>query len=170
MASDFRFRIGNGKIMKKNKNIFLHIIEEDYKKKRYEQKQCFEVSGKAFLLSEPQNENGSLAKQLEKLHESLIVNDQQILDEPNQERQQNSNKLTNSFDDSELNKFSQKIETEEQEPIDHTQNKQSKEQDLRERLFKEISEKKKVIEALQIEILTLQNICKELSQELLSNY
>jgi len=100
--------------MKKNKNIFSHIIEEDYKKKRYEQNRCFEVSGKAFSLSEPLNENGSLVKQLEKLHEPLVVIEQPILDEPNQTRQQNSNELTNSFDDLELNEFSQKIEAEEQ--------------------------------------------------------
>jgi hypothetical protein len=58
--------------MKKNKNIFSHIIEEDYKKKRYEQNRCFEVSGKAFSLSEPQHENCFLVKQLEKLHEPLV--------------------------------------------------------------------------------------------------
>jgi len=155
--------------MKKNKNIFSHIIEEDYKKKRYERNRCFEVSGKAFSLSEPQNENGSLVKQLEKLHEPLVLIEQAILDEPNQARQQNSNKLTISFDDSELNEFSQKIETEEQKTIDRTQDMQSKDQNLQDGLIKEICEKKKVIEALQLEILTLQKICKEISQELLSN-
>jgi len=155
--------------MKKNKNIFSHIIEEDYKKKRYEQNRCFEVSGKAFSLSEPLNENGSLVKQLEKLHEPLVVIEQPILDEPNQTRQQNSNELTNSFDDLELNEFSQKIEAEEQKPIDHTHDMQCKDQDLREGLIKEIGEKKKVIEALQLEILNLQKICEEISQELLSN-
>jgi hypothetical protein len=155
--------------MKKNKNIFSHIIEENYKKKRQEQKQCFEVSGKAFLLSGLQNEKGSLVKQLEKLHDPFVVIEQPRLDDPNQTRQQDSFKSTDSFDNSELNEFSQKKETEVQEPIDQKQDMQIKEQDLRERLLKEIGEKKKLVEVLQLEILTLQNSCKEISQELLSN-
>jgi hypothetical protein len=155
--------------MKKNKNIFSHIIEENYRKKRQEQNQCFEVSGKAFLLSGPQNEKDSIVKQLEKLHDPFIVIEQHRLDESNQTRQQNSFKLTDSFDDSELNEFSQKIETEEQEPIYQKQDMQPNEQDLRERLLKEIGRKKKAIEVLQLEILALQNSCKEISQELFSN-
>jgi hypothetical protein len=159
--------------MKKNKNIFWHIIEEDYKIKSENQSQCFDVSGKAILFTDPQHKGASVVEQLKKLHQPFMVTEESEMHEPNDElnqtNQQDSLESTNSLNDSELNAFSQKIETEEQELIDHKQDMQSQEHDLREKLLIEIGEKKKVIEALQLEISTLQNSCREISQELSRN-
>jgi hypothetical protein len=71
--------------------------------------------------------------------------------------------------DSELDVFSQKTVTEGQESLDYKQDAPSNEQDLRDRVLKEIFEKKKVVEALQLEILAIQNSCREISQELSYN-
>ena len=156
--------------MKKNKNIFLHIIEEDYKRKSKERNQCFDVSGKAILLTESQQKDVSVVEQLRKLHEPFVVTvESECLepnDEVNQTNQQNSHETTNLLDDLELDVVLQKIKSEGQELKDDKQDMLSMEKDLRGRLSEEIGKRKKAIEALRLEILSLQNSCKDLSQEL----
>lgn len=155
---------------KRNKNIFWHIINEDYKTKKQEQNQRFDVSGKAIQLTEPQQQDASVAEQLRKMHDPFVVTMEpewlQQTDELNQTKQQDSCESMNSLDVSELYESYQKIKTEEQELIDCKQDLQSMEQDLREKLSKEIGKKKKAIEALQLEISALQNTCRVISQEL----
>jgi hypothetical protein len=156
--------------MKKNKNIFWHIIEEDYKKKSQKQSRCLDTSEKVILITELQQKDNSVIEQLEKLHQPFEVVEKseihELNDALNQTKQEGSLESTKSLEDSELDVYSQKTVTEGQESLDYKQDAPSNEQDLRKMLLKEIFEKKKVIEALQLEILTLQNSCKEISQEL----
>jgi hypothetical protein len=58
---------------KRNKNVFWHIINEDYKTKKQEQNQRFDVSGKAIQLTEPQQQDTSVVEQLRKMHEPFAV-------------------------------------------------------------------------------------------------
>ncbi len=158
--------------MKKNKNIFLHIIEENYREKSQNQMQCFDVSEKAVLLTDTKDKNSCLFEQLEKLHEPIISSDpesKQLNPELNDMNHQNVFKTMRSIDDLEFNDFFQEIKSEEIDPLEKIEEQASREQDLQERLLEEISEKKKAIEALRSEILNLQNSCRELSQELSNN-
>jgi hypothetical protein len=156
--------------MKKNKNIFLHIIEEDYKRKSKERSQSFNVSGKAIFLTGSQQKDASVVEQLRKLHEPFAVAFEPGCLEPNNEvnqtNQQDSHEPTNLLNDLELDMVLQKIKSEGQEFKNDKQNKLSMEKDLRGRLSEEIGKRKKAIEALRLENLSLQNSCKKLSQEL----
>jgi hypothetical protein len=63
--------MNTGATMKKNKNIFWHIIEDDYKKKS-QISQCLENgSDKVILIKDLQQKNSSVVEQLEKLHQPL---------------------------------------------------------------------------------------------------
>lgn len=155
---------------KQNKNIFSHIIEEDYKAKKQKQNEHFEVSGKAIPLTELQKKNSSVFEQLRQMHSSFAETEesevQKPTDELNQTKQQDSLKPMNSPAISELYASYQKIKTEEQELLDRKQNLLSMEQNLIEKLSKEINIKKKSIKVLNQEITALENTCREISQEL----
>ena len=114
--------------MKKNKNIFLHIIEEDYIRKS--KRQCFEVSGKAILKPESQQKEAFVVEQLRKLHEPFMVTIESECLEPNDElnqtNQQDAHESTNLVDDSKLNVALQKIKSEGQELKDDKQDKLSR--------------------------------------------
>jgi hypothetical protein len=155
--------------MKKNKNIFWHIIEEDYKKKSHKQSQCVDTSEKVILITELQHKDASVIEQLEKLHQRFEIVEKSEISEPNdgltQTKQEGSLESNKSLEDSELDVYYQRTVTEGKESL-YKQDIPSNEQELRERLLKEIFEKKKVIGTLQLEILALQNSCMEISQEL----
>lgn len=87
-------------------------------------------------------------------------------DNLNQTKQQNASKPMNPPAISELYASYQKTKTEEQELLNRKQNLLSMEQNLIERLLKEIDIKKKSIKALNQEITALEDICREISQEL----
>lgn len=159
--------------MKKNKNIFLHIIEEDYREKSQKQIQSFDVSEKGILFTETKNKSPFLFEQLEKLHDPFITTTDPELNLPNFEinepEHQNVFEIMRSIYDLELNDSFQERKTEQIEPMDRIEECASNEQDLHERLLEEISERKKAIETLQLQILALQNSCRELSRELSKN-
>jgi len=170
LESNAPYEQGNDKIMKKNKNIFLHIIEENYREKSQNQMQCFDVSEKAVLLTDTKDKTSSLFEQLEKLHEPIVISSdpesKQLNPELNDMDHQSVFKTMRSIDDLELSDFFQEMKSEEIDPLDKIEEQASREQNRQERLLEEISEKKKAIEALRSEILNLQNSCRELSQEL----
>ena len=107
--------------MKKNKNIFVHIIEEDYKRKRKEQSQCFDVSGKAILLTESQTKDTSVVDQLKKQHEPFMGTIESECLEPSDElkqtNHQDSNDSRNLLYDPELDILLQKVKTENKKKI-----------------------------------------------------
>jgi len=173
LASISLYELGNDKIMKKNKNIFLHIIEEDYKEKSQKQIQNFDVCEKGVIFTEPKNKASFLFEQLEKLHDPFITTTDPELNLPNLEMNEpehrNAFEIMSSIDDLEFNESFQEIKTEEIEPWDKIEKCPSKGQGFQERLLEEISEKRKAIEKLQSEISVLQNSCRELSRELSNN-
>jgi hypothetical protein len=151
---------------KENKNIFLHIIDEDYKANK--QSGRIDISEKTSQLIGPTDI--SVIEQLRKMHGDFEVTKELEQLEPTNEliqtKPQESFESMNSVDVSELYAFYQKAKAEEKELIERKQDLQSMEQDLRERLSREICQKKKAIEALHLEISALQNNCKEISQVL----
>ena len=155
---------------KENENIFLHIINEDYKTNKQKQSERCDVSGKAIELTELEQKDASAIKQLRKMHRDFAVTKEPEWQEPtdklNQTKQQDSHKLMSSLDVSELYASYQEIKSEEQELIDRKKDLLAMEQDLRKTLLKEIGKKKKAIKVLHIEISALQNTCREISQEL----
>jgi hypothetical protein len=156
---------------KQNKNIFSHIIEEDYRAKKQKQNEHFEISGKAIPLNELQKKNSSVFEQLRQMHSPFAEPElPEPNDDLNQTKQQNSSKPMNSPAISELYAFYQKTKTEEQELLNRKQNLLSMEQNLIERLLKEIDIKKKSIKALNQEITALEDTCREISQELELTY
>ena len=154
---------------KENKNIFLHVIDEDYKAKKQEQNERIDISEKTIQLMD--QKDVSVIEQLRKMHGYFASAEEpeqlELTDEVNQTKQQDHCESMNSLEVSELYVSYQKVKAEEQELIDRKQDLLSMEQDLRGRLLKEIYQKKKAIELLQLEISTLQNNCKEISQVLL---
>ncbi len=155
----------------KNKNIFLHVIDEDYKAKKQKQSERIDVKGKTIQLIDPTDV--SVVEQLRKMYGNFATTEEPEWSEPTNELNQTKSQVpcesTNSIDVSELYLSYQKIKTEEQELLDRKQELLSIKQDLQERLLKEITKKKKAIEALQLEISALQNTCREISQGLLTN-
>jgi len=152
---------------KENKNIFLHIIDEDYKAK--EQTEKIDVSKKAILLIEPKDT--SVAKRLRKILGNFAASKEpewpESIAELNQIKPQDPCESTSSLDVSELYLFYQKVKAEGQELTDRKQDLLSMERDLREKLLREICKKKKANEVLHLEISALQNTCREISQSLL---
>lgn len=155
----------------KNKNIFLHVIDEDYKTKKQKQSECPDVSGKAIQIVE--QKDVSVIEQLRKMHDNFAATKELEGTEPtnelNQIKQQDSCESMNSLDISELYESYQKLKTEEQKLLEHKQDLLSTEQGLRENLLTEISKKKKAIETLHLEIAALEKTCKEISQGLANN-
>ncbi len=138
--------------MKKEKeNIFLHIINDNYKTSKKKQSEHSDVTGKAILSTELQQKNASVLEKLRNMHEDFPTESMESMD---------------SLDVSELYASYQKLVTIEQELLDRKEDVLSKEQDLRKRLISEIDNKNKKINALQIEISALQNKCEEISREL----
>ncbi len=138
--------------MKKEKeNIFLHIINDNYKTSKKKQVEHGDVTGKAILSTELQQKNASVLEKLRNMHEDFATQPMESMD---------------SLDVSELYASYQKLVTIEQELLDRKEDLLSKEQDLRKRLISEIDTKNKKINALQIEIAVLQNKCEEISREL----
>jgi len=135
---------------KENENIFLHIINENYKTCKQKQSECCDVTGKAILFTELEQTDASVLEQLRKMHGDF------------------SDGPLNSLDDIELYSPYQKITTEKQELLNRKQDPLLKAQDLQKRLLKEIGKKKEEIKALRIEISVLQNKCEEISQGLQS--
>ena len=154
---------------KENKNIFLHIIDEDYKGKNQKQNEAIDVSGKAIQLID--QKDASVIERLRKMHGNFEATEEseQPADELNQTKRQELCDSMNLHDVSELYVSLQELKTEEQELLDQKQDLLSMEQDLREKLANEIDKKKKTIEALRLEISALQNICSEISQGLANN-
>jgi hypothetical protein len=157
--------------MKKEKeNIHFHIISEDYRAKKNQQNQNWNVLSKPVLLSGLQR-NTPLVKQLKKMHGDFVeIEEPELIqvDSGNQGQieTQSYYQSLNSLDVSELILSYQKLKTEEQELIESKQNLQEMEQDLRGRLIREICKKKKAVEELRDEINFIQNICKEIDKEL----
>jgi hypothetical protein len=135
--------------MKKEKeNIFLHIINDNYKTSKKKQSEHGDVTGKAILSTELQQKNASVLEKLRRMHEDFPTQSMDALDV------------------SELYASYQKLVIKEQQLMDRKEDLLSKEQDLRKRLLREIDNKNKEINALQIEISVLQNKCEEISREL----
>ena len=151
---------------KKNKNIFWHIVNDDYEAKKQKQNEHFETSGKAIQLTETQQKNTAIVDQLRKMHDNFedVMEPESL--KTTGELGLDSTETLNSLDVSELYVSYQKIKTEEQELIDQKQDLLSVEQDLRGKLASEIGKKKKSIDALRLEIEELQNMCRVISQEL----
>jgi hypothetical protein len=152
---------------KDNEDIHLHIINEDYKTIKNKRNHHFDVSGKAISLIELKN-SAAVAEQLRKMHNDFAGTNEELLNKAktsNQLEKQSSLPI-NSLDVSELFESYQIIKTEDQSLIDNKQELLTMEHSLRNRLTQEICKKKKSIEELQVEILALQNSCKEIKQEL----
>jgi hypothetical protein len=157
--------------MKKEKeNIHFHIISEDYRAKKNKQNQNWDILSKPVLLSGLQS-NTPLVEQLKKMHGDLVELEepeqlQVAAEDSNQIELQSDCQSLNPLDVSELITSYQELKTEEQELIDCKQDLLAMEQSLRNKLMQEIGGKKKAIEELRGEISSLQNICKEIQQEL----
>jgi hypothetical protein len=153
---------------KENKNIFLHIIDADYKAKKQKESENIGVSEKTLQLID--NKDVSVVERLRKMHGNFGEINEPELSEPTNELNQAEPKdpceSLNSLNASELHASYQKITAEEQELIARKKELLSIEQNLREKLVSEIGKKKKAIEALHLEISTLQNTCTEISQSL----
>ena len=157
-------------LMKKNKNIFLHIIDEDYRAKKQEQSGNTAVSGKAIQLTD--QKDGSVLERLRRMHglfeETNKAESPELTNVTNQATKQDTCEIKNSLEISELYRSYQKITIEEQELVDRKQDLQLMEQELRVRLLEEMGKKKKSIEALHLEIEALQNTCDEISENSLT--
>lgn len=155
----------------KNKNIFLHVIDQDYKDKKQKQNEHPDVSGKSLQLTEIKD--NTVVEQLKKMHgpfqETTELEASELTNELSQTRQLEPTESMNSLDVSELYLSFQNLKTEEQELLARKQDLLSIEQNLREKLLTEVIAKKKAIEALNLEISTLQNTCKEISEGLQLN-
>ena len=154
---------------KENKNIFLQIIDQDYKANKQAQNERIDLSKRYIQLID--QKDISVVEQLRKMHADFEVTKEpeqlESNDEINQTKPEVPCESMNSIDVSELYLSYQKVKAEEQELKDRRQDLLSMEQDLRERMLKEIYNKKKTIKVLHIEIAALQNNCKEISQALL---
>jgi hypothetical protein len=154
---------------KDNENIHFHIIDEDYRAKRKIQNSHFESSGKALLLTDLKKD-GVVIEQLNRMHGNFAApKSRKPLkrdENSDQVEQQNSDESMNFVEVSKLFASYQKLRKREQGLIDCKQELCAVEVSLRDRLTQEIERKKKNIEELCHEILALQDICKEIEQEL----
>jgi hypothetical protein len=152
-------------IMRKNKDIFLHIIDEDYLRHKQNQRVRFDVTDKALELTD--QANASVIERLKEMHRDL-EEDPATIDESEQAKQQNSDELMYTYDISELYSHYQEIKDEGQELEFKKQELLLLENDLREKMIAEIAKKKETNQTLRSKIFSLQNICDEISQELQS--
>lgn len=152
-------------IMRKNKDIFLHIIDEDYLRHKQNQRVRFDVTDKALELTD--QADASVIERLKEMHRDL-EEDPATIDESEQAKQQNSDELMYTYDISELYSHYQEIKDEGQELEFKKQELLLLENDLREKMIAEIAKKKETNQTLRSKIFSLQNICDEISQELQS--
>ena len=135
---------------KENKNIFLHIIDQDYKANKQAQNGGIDISEKTIQLMD--QKDFSVIEQLRKMHADFGETEEpeqlESIDEINQTKPLAPCESMNSIDVSELYLSYQKVKAEEQELKDRKQALLSMEQDLRARMLKEIYNKKKAIEVL----------------------
>jgi hypothetical protein len=154
----------------KNEPIFLHIIEEDYKESEKKQNKRFDTTGKAILLDELQQEDGSVAEQLRKMHGEYAGKSEpdslDVTENFNEIEPHAAHEAKKPSGISELIATYQKTKITEQELTGRKQDLLLMQKDLRAILDKEILKKQKTIQTLQNEISVLETNCKEISQEL----
>jgi hypothetical protein len=150
--------------MKKNKDIFLHIIDDEYLRHKQNQRVRFNTTEKAVKLDQA---DASVIERLRQMHSNL-EEDPETIDDIEQTNQENSDEYLNSLDISELYTYYQKMTNEEQELTSNRQDLLEFENDLREKMIAEINNKKETNQTLRSEILSLQNICDEITNELQS--
>jgi polyhydroxyalkanoate synthesis regulator phasin len=154
----------------KNEPIFLHIIEEDYKESEKKHNKRFDTTGKAIQLDDLQQEDGSVAEQLRKMHGEYAGKSEpeslEVTENTGEIEQPSTCDVKNPSHVSELIAAYQKIKITEQELAGRKQDLLSMQKDLKAILDKEILKKQKAIQTLQNEISELETNCREISQEL----
>ena len=155
---------------KKNENIFLHIIEQDYKEAERSHSERLDISGKVIPLDELEKKDASVLESLRKMHtDSGSIEQPESLEVPEETKlveEPSAIDRANLPDVSELITEYQEMKTSEQALEDRRQDLLSIQKDLRGKLVGEISKKKKSIQGLQKEISVLETSCRELSEEL----
>jgi hypothetical protein len=152
---------------KENENIHLHNIKSQYEtlKKPSEQ---FEVLGKAELPEELKANQRVVLKELEAMHDFAAVIDSRCsqTEQETLDKQQITDESLSDLNVTELLSFLQNMKAEEQELLDRKQLLLGNLDKTKLILIGEINKKRNSIEDLKLEVLEIENTCKEIAQAL----
>ena len=155
---------------KENENIHVFIVEEEYRKKKIKQNTNDNFLRKAEPLILDQQNHESVIQELRKQHSNFEVNQEdETLRAPQVPKQIDTLQIAespNSINDLDLLTSLQKMKTEEQALIEQKQRLVATEQNLHNKLVKEMERKKTTIANLISEITDLQNRTKQLEEAL----
>ena len=157
-------------LRKKNENIHLFVIDEEYERNKEIQTDSDNFLRKAEPPMLTKQNHSNIIIGLEKMHPNFEVDQEdeslQTYEGPKQIGPLQISKSSSAINDLNLLASLQKMKTEEQELIEQKQRLLTTEQNLHNKLVKEIDKKKTVITNLKSEITDLLNKCKELEQAL----
>jgi hypothetical protein len=155
---------------KENENINIFIIEEEYRRSKKKQNSHDIFLGKTDPLVLNEQSHESVIQELEKMHSGFEADQEdEILQEPEGTKQTETVQTadsSNSISDLDLLASLQKMRAEEQVLLEQKQRLLATQQDLYDRLFKEMDRKKSEINSLMAETQDLENTCNELSKML----
>jgi hypothetical protein len=157
-------------MVKENENIHIFIVEEEYRKKKIKQNTNDSFLRKAEPLLLDQQNHESVILELKKQHSNFEVNQEdETLPSTQGAKQLEGLQLAespNSSNDLDLLASLQKMKTEEQALLEQKQRLVATEQNLHNKLVKEMEKRKATIANLISEITDLQNRTKQIGEEL----
>jgi hypothetical protein len=157
-------------MVKENENIHIFIVEEEYRKRKIKQNANDNFLRKAESLILDQKNHESVILELKKQHSNFEVNQEdETLPSTQGAKQIEGLQIAespNSSNDLDLLVSLQKMKTEEQALLEQKQRLVATEQNLHNKLVKEMEKRKATIANLISEITDLQNRTKQIGEEL----
>ena len=147
---------------KENENIFLHIIDENYKRNKTQQKINETYLRETQQPADPRQIPSSIILELKRM--STKLQSPQTPENPQQIDPKQTAETSKKNINSEFLPLLQRIKTEKQELIKQKQTLMEIKQELQSRLAKEIQTRNITINTLKSEISNLKDECKELTQ------
>ena len=155
---------------KKNENIHLFIVDEEYDRNKEIQNDSDDLLRKVEPPTLTKQNHSTIIIGLENMHPNFEVDQEdellQTSEGPKQIGPLQIAKSSSTINDLDLLASLQKMKTEEQELVEQKQRLLTTEQNLHNKLVTEIDKKKMVISNLKSEITDLLNKCKELDHAL----
>ena len=155
---------------KENENIHVFIVEEEYRKRKIKQNANDNFLRKAESLILDQQNHESVILELRKQHSNFeVIQEDETLRAHQGAKQIDALQIAespNSINDLDLLASLQKMKTEEQALLEQKQRLVATEQNLHNKLVKEIESKRATIANLISEITDLQNRTKQLGEAL----
>ena len=157
-------------LRKKNENIHLFIVDEEYERNKKMQPASDDLLRKAEPPTLTEQNYSNIVIGLEKIHPNFEVGQEDESLQTSEGLKQidplQIAESSSAINDLDLLVSLQKMKTEEQELFEQKQRLLTTEQNLHNKIVKEIDKKKMVITNLKSEITDLLNKCKELDQAL----